>query len=63
MLINKKERKSIRSVFGQTLAELGKDNPNIVVMDADLACSTQTQVFGKAFPERFFDAGIAEQDM
>lgn len=63
MLINKKERKSIRSVFGHTLAELGKDNPNIVVMDADLACSTQTQVFGKAFPERFFDAGIAEQDM
>lgn len=63
MLINKKEKKSIRSVFGQTLAELGKTNSSIVVMDADLACSTQTQIFGKAFPERFFDAGIAEQDM
>lgn len=63
MLINKKEKKSIRSVFGQTLAELGKTNTDIVVMDADLACSTQTQIFGKAFPERFFDAGIAEQDM
>lgn len=63
MLINKNERKSIRSAFGKTLVELGKINPNIVVMDADLACSTQTQLFGKAFPERFFDVGIAEQDM
>ena len=63
MLINKEEKKSIRSVFGKTLVELGKNNPNIVVMDADLACSTQTQLFGKAFPERFFDCGIAEQDM
>ena len=63
MLINKNERKSIRSVFGKTLAKLGEENPNIVVMDADLACSTQTQTFAKAFPERFFDSGIAEQDM
>ena len=63
MLINKNERKSIRSVFGKTLAKLGEENSNIVVMDADLACSTQTQTFAKAFPERFFDSGIAEQDM
>jgi transketolase len=63
MLINKNERKSIRSAFGKTLVELGKKNPNIVVMDADLACSTQTAMFGKEFPERFFDVGIAEQDM
>ncbi|MDR1326908.1 MAG: transketolase family protein [Heliobacteriaceae bacterium] len=62
-MINKKERKSIRSVFGKTLAELGKTNKNIVVLDADLACSTQTQLFAKEFPERFFDVGIAEQDM
>lgn len=63
MIINKNERKSIRTVFGKTLAELGKTNPNIVVLDADLSCSTQTQLFAKEFPERFFNCGIAEQDM
>lgn len=63
MIINKKETKSIRSAFGKTLERLGHTNPDIVVMDADLACSTQTQVFAKSFPERFFDCGIAEQDM
>ena len=63
MIINKNEKKSIRSAFGKTLAALGKVNSNIVVMDADLACSTQTQIFAKEFPERFFDMGIAEQDM
>jgi len=63
MILNKSETKSIRSAFGKTLEKLGHTNPNIVVMDADLACSTQTQVFAKSFPERFFNAGIAEQDM
>ena len=63
MNINRNEKKSIRSIFGKTLAELGKTNPSIVVLDADLACSTQTQFFAKEFPERFFDCGIAEQDM
>ena len=63
MIINKNERKSIRSCFGKTLAELGKTNPNIVVLDADLSCSTQTQIFAKEFPDRFFNCGIAEQDM
>ena len=63
MRINKNEKKSIRSTFGKTLAGLGKINHDIVVMDADLACSTQTQIFAKEFPERFFDCGIAEQDM
>ena len=63
MIINKEDRKSIRSVFGKTLAELGKTNPDIVVLDADLSCSTQTKVFADAFPERFFNCGIAEQDM
>ena len=61
--INKEEKKSIRSTFGKTLLELGKINPDIVVLDADLSCSTQTQLFAKEFPERFFDCGIAEQDM
>lgn len=63
MLINKNDRKSIRSVFGKTLAELGRTNPDIVVLDADLSCSTQTQLFAKEFPDRFFNVGIAEQDM
>ncbi len=63
MKLNKKETKSIRSAFGKTLETLGHENQNIVVLDADLACSTQTQFFAKSFPERFFDAGIAEQDM
>ncbi len=63
MIINKNERKSIRSAFGKTLAELGRKNPNIVVLDADLSCSTQTQIFAKEFPDRFFNCGIAEQDM
>lgn len=63
MILNRKETKSIRSAFGKTLERLGHLNKNIVVLDADLACSTQTQIFAKSFPERFFDCGIAEQDM
>jgi transketolase len=56
-------KKAIRVTYGETLVELGKENPNVVVLDADLACSTQTQFFAKAFPERFFNQGIAEQDL
>lgn len=63
MIINRENKKSIRSVFGKTLAELGKTNSKVVVLDADLSCSTQTQIFAKEFPERFFDVGIAEQDL
>lgn len=63
MTIDKTKTKSIRSAYGKTLVELGKTNENIVVLDADLACSTQTIMFGKEFPDRFFDMGIAEQDM
>lgn len=55
--------KSTREAYGQTLAELGKVNDKIVAMDADLSGSTKTAVFGKAFPERFFNFGIAEADM
>ena len=63
MILNKNERKSIRTCFGKTLAKVGEINPNIVVLDADLSCSTQTQIFAKEFPNRFFNCGIAEQDM
>lgn len=58
-----RECKSVRSVYGKTLVELGKKNENIVVLDADLSCSTQTQLFAKEFPQRFFNVGIAEQDL
>ena len=52
-----------RESYGNTLAELGAENPNIVVLDADLAGSTKTAVFGKAFPERHINCGIAEGNM
>ena len=61
--VNKKERKSIRSAFGKALAEVGRENPNVVVLDSDLAGSTQTKVFATEFPDRWFDCGIAEADM
>jgi len=54
---------SLREIYGKTLVDLGKDNPDIVVLDADLSKSTMTQYFGKAFPDRFFNVGIAEQNM
>ena len=56
-------KKSIREAFGKKLVELGAVEPNIVVLDSDVACSTQTKLFGQAFPERFYDMGIAEQNM
>lgn len=55
--------KQIREVYGSVLAELGDTNENIVVLDADLSGSTKSALFGKAHPERFFNMGIAEQNM
>jgi len=52
-----------REVYGKTLVELGKTNSNIVVLDADLSGSTKTRLFCKAYPERFFNVGVAEQNM
>lgn len=63
MLIKNSIIGSPRNTYGDTLVELGAKNPNIVVLDADLSCSTQTVRFKKAYPERFFNCGIAEQDM
>lgn len=54
---------SMRNAYGDTLAKLGAAHKNLVVLDADLAKSTQTARFGKVYPERFFDMGIAEQDL
>ena len=55
--------KAIREVYGSVLAELGASNPDIVVLDADLSGSTKSGIFGKAYPERFFNMGIAESNM
>lgn len=52
-----------RQAYGDTLVELGRENPDIVVLDADLSKSTMTAGFAKAYPERFFNAGIAEQNL
>ncbi|MFA5536971.1 MAG: transketolase family protein [Bacillota bacterium] len=52
-----------RDAYGKALAELGKNNPKVVVLDADLAGSTKTINFKKLFPERFFNMGIAEQNL
>jgi len=54
---------SMRETYGETLVELGKENPDIVVLDADLSQSTMTHFFAGEFPSRFFDCGIAEQNM
>jgi transketolase len=54
---------SLRETYGQTLVELGMENPDIVALDADLCRSTMTRLFAREFPERFFDCGIAEQNM
>lgn len=63
MKIDKTKTNSIRKAFGKTLAEIGELNEKIIVMDADLTCSTQTKIFADKFPDRFFDCGIAEQNM
>ena len=55
--------KAIREVYGSVLAELGEKNKDIVVLDADLSGSIKSGVFGKAFPDRFFNMGIAESNM
>ncbi len=52
-----------RQSYGETLVELGKENEKIVVLDADLSEATKTSLFKKEFTNRFFDMGIAEQDM
>jgi transketolase len=52
-----------REAYGQALAELGKTNPDVVALDADLSKSTYSAKFAKAFPERFFTVGIAEANM
>ncbi len=52
-----------RDVYGQTLVKLGATHKDVVVLDADLSSSTRTSLFAKQFPERFFNFGVAEQNM
>jgi transketolase len=54
---------STRETYGKTLVELGRENPNIVVLDADVSPSTMTSFFAREFPERFFNCGLEEQNM
>ena len=58
-----RELASTREAYGRTLVALGKENPDIVVLDADLSKSTRTVYFAREFSQRFFDCGIAEQNM
>lgn len=61
--LEKPEKKPLRKQFGETLVDIGKRNDQLVVLDADLSCSTQTKMFADVFPERFFNQGIAEMDL
>ena len=57
------DKQATRQAYGDALVELGANNKDLVVMDADLSKSTMTVGFSKAFPDRFFNMGIAEQNM
>lgn len=57
------EKQATRDAYGKALVELGKQHQDVVVLDADLSKSTKTADFAKAFPERFINSGIAEQNM
>ena len=61
--MNNEEKKATRQSYGEELANLGEKNNKVVVLDADLSTATKTSIFAKKFPDRFFDMGIAEQNM
>lgn len=63
MKMNLNDRIMQRTVFGKTLVELGAEYQDLIVMDADVAPSTQTHFFRDAYPDRFYQIGIAEQNM
>ena len=62
-MMEKKLGKATRDAYGEVLVEIGKSNPNVVVLDADLSKSTKTAMFGEKFPDRFFNVGIMEANM
>ena len=55
--------KAIRDVYGEALVKYGRDNPAVVVLDADLSQATMTNKFSAKYPQRFYDCGIAEANM
>jgi len=55
--------KAIRDAYGEALLKYGKDNPKVVVLDADVSSSTKSKLFGQAVPDRFFNVGIAESNL
>ena len=57
------EKKAVRVAYGEALVKLGEENEKVVVLDADLAGATMTNGFKKAYPNRFYDCGIAEANM
>lgn len=61
--MNEDKKIATRQSYGEALAKIGKENKNIVVLDADLSASTKTSIFAKEFPDRFIDVGIAEQNL
>lgn len=61
--MNEQIKKATRESYGEELEKLGKENEKIVVLDADLSSATKTSIFAKSIPERFFNMGIAEQNM
>ena len=61
--MNLETKIATRQSYGEELKELGRKNKDVVVFDADLSEATKTSIFAKEFPERFFEMGIAEQDM
>ena len=61
--MNLDKKIATRQSYGEALAELGGKNDKIVVLDADLSKTTKTEIFAKKFPDRFFDVGIAEQNL
>jgi transketolase len=56
-------KKATRDAYGESLVALGAEYPDLIVLDADLAAATKTGMFRKAYPDRFIDCGIAEQNM
>ena len=54
-MIERKLGAATRDAYGKALVELGKENADVIVLDADLSKSTRTEMFGKAYPERFID--------
>ncbi len=63
MALEKKMGLPTRDAYGQALVEIGKKNPNVVVLDGDVSGSTKSRAFAKEFPDRFFNFGIAEANM